>query len=93
MCLLSSNCGSLNFLELSGPVKGLFYLTVFSSKQAGLHCKVTDWLGSNLGQDADYPVRFSVLRFISSTQMPLRVAYHKLGHDHTLAVLFQSIIY
>jgi hypothetical protein len=63
ICLLSSNCVSLNFLEPSGPVKGLLHLTVNSSKQAGLHCKVTDWLGSILGQDAGYPVRFSVLHF------------------------------
>ena len=78
---------------LSRLLTGLLYLTVFSSKQAGLHCRVTDWLGSNLDQDAGYPLRFSVLRFNCSTQMPLRVAYHKLAHDHTLALLFQSIIH
>jgi hypothetical protein len=94
MCLMSTNCGSLDYLEPSGPVqtcKGLLYLTVSSPEGAGLHCEVIDLLGSNLGHDPGFPGQFSVLRFSSSTQMPLKVAYNKLGHDHTMAVLFRSM--
>jgi hypothetical protein len=72
---------------------GLLYCTVSSPSMLAQIVNLTDLASFGYRPGCRLSSFIISTFFNSSMQMPLRVVYHKLGDDHILALLFQSIIH